>query len=89
MLTTKALPTKSTDRQGWRTNRQPAPEVTRAERKNMKRSKKTFTAKAILKDETHEWEVTIYSDYETRQAAEEGIERFSKHGYNIVKTWIE
>ena len=55
----------------------------------MKRSKKTFTAKAILKDETHEWEVTIYSGYETRQAAEEGIKCFSKHGYNIVKTWIE
>lgn len=55
----------------------------------MKRRKKTFAAKALLKDDSHEWEVTIYSNYETQQAAEEGIERFSKHGYNIVKTWIE
>lgn len=55
----------------------------------MKRSKKYYTAKAILKDDTHEWEMTIYDLYKSIPEAEDGIERFKKHGYNIVKTWVE
>lgn len=55
----------------------------------MNRGKQYYTAKAILKDETHEWEVTIYDLYKSITEAEDGIECFLKHGYNIVKTWIE
>lgn len=55
----------------------------------MKRSNKYFTAKAILKDDSHEWEVVISRMYKSTEEAEDGIERFKKHGYNIVKTWIE
>lgn len=55
----------------------------------MKRSKKNYTAKAILKDNGGEWEVIIYSGYKTEEEAQEGIKFFAAHGYNIVKAWIE
>lgn len=56
----------------------------------MKRSKKYYTAKAILMgDNGKQFEVTIYSLYETEEEANEGIKRFCSHGYEIVNTWIE
>lgn len=51
--------------------------------------KQVFMAMATLTDGVKEWDVTIYSGYETTEEAEAGIVRFAAHGYNIVKTWIE
>lgn len=51
--------------------------------------KKYFKAMATLTDGRREWDVCIYSLYESEAEATEGIARFASHGYNIVKTWIE
>ena len=51
--------------------------------------KKHYKAKAIILTEGKEMEITIYSHYESKEEAKEGISRFSSHGYNIVKAWIE
>lgn len=57
--------------------------------------KKYFTAKAALVDnEGKEFEVTIYSLYESREEAEQGVARFLARSRNVtvtkvVKTWIE
>ena len=53
-----------------------------------------WTAKAILKDATHEWEILIFTLYPTKEKAEAGAERFATisapaAGYNVVKTWVE
>lgn len=47
--------------------------------------KKFFTAFAIVNNGEREWEVVIYSHYETREEAEDGIKRFAKNyvGSNI------
>jgi len=50
---------------------------------------KKYTAKALILIEGKEMEITIYSHYESKEEAQDGIKRFSSHGYNIVKTWIE
>lgn len=50
---------------------------------------KTFKAMATLTDGVLEWDVVIYSNYGSEEAAIAGIDRFSAHGYRIVKTWIE
>ena len=51
--------------------------------------KKQYKAIAIVTDGIKEWNVTIYKHYETITDAEEGIKNFKKHGYNVIKTWIE
>ena len=51
--------------------------------------KQSFKAMATLTDGAREWDVTIYSGYETAEEAEAGIARFAAHGYNVVKTWVE
>ncbi len=51
--------------------------------------KKLFRAMATLTDGSKEWNVCIYSQYKSESEAKDGIARFSTHGYNIVKTWIE
>lgn len=52
--------------------------------------KKYFTAKALLlNNEGREFEVTIYSMYESIEEAEQGIKRFLTHGYNVKMVWIE
>lgn len=47
--------------------------------------KRFFTAFAIVNNGEREWEVVIYSLYETREEAEDGIKRFAKNyaGSNI------
>ena len=40
--------------------------------------KKTYTATALLRDSTHEWEIVIYSRYESALAAKAGVERFAQ-----------
>lgn len=50
---------------------------------------KRYKAIATLTDGVREWDVTIYSDYESVAEAGAGISRFASHGYNIVKAWIE
>ena len=56
----------------------------------MKRSKKYYKAKAIIRnDEGKQIEINIFSLYESEEEANEGIRRFTSHGYDIVKTWIE
>lgn len=42
-----------------------------------------------MTDGTKEWDVIIYSMYETIEEAEEGIKRFSFKGYNVIKAWID
>ena len=52
--------------------------------------KKYFAAKAVLvNNEGREFEVTIYSMYESIEEAEQGIERFLTHGFNVKMVWIE
>lgn len=48
-----------------------------------------YKAMATLSDGEREWDVTIYSGYESADEAGAGISRFASRGYNIVKTWIE
>lgn len=40
--------------------------------------KKRFTATATMRDDTHEWDVIIYSSYETMREATDGAERYRK-----------
>lgn len=51
--------------------------------------KRTYKAMAKVTDGKREWNVCIYSDYKTIEEANDGIDRFYKHGYNVVKTWVE
>lgn len=51
--------------------------------------KKHFKAMATLTDGTKEFDVTIYSMYNTKEEAQDGIKNFSSKGYSIVKTWVE
>ena len=51
--------------------------------------KKQYKAIATVTDGIKEWNVIIYSLYETIEDAEEGIKNFKKHGYNVIKAWIE
>lgn len=56
----------------------------------MKKAKKRYyRATATVTDGTKEWDVIIYSMYESTEEAEEGIKRFSSKGFNIVKAWID
>lgn len=56
----------------------------------MKKTKKRYyKATATLTDGVREWDVIIYSLYESEEEALEGIKRFTSKGYNIVKTWID
>lgn len=59
----------------------------------MKKTKKRYyRANATLTDGVKEWNVIIYSMYESVDEAEEGIKHFSSKGYNIVRivrTWID
>ena len=48
-----------------------------------------YKAMATLTDGSSEWDVCIYRLYKSEAEAVDGISRFSSHGYNIVKTWIE
>lgn len=51
--------------------------------------KKFYKAIATLTDGEREWDMCIYSLYESESDAVDGIKRFASHGYNIVKVWIE
>ena len=51
--------------------------------------KRYFKAMATVTDGSRKWDVTIYSRYETIDAASDGIRRFLERGYDVVKTWIE
>ena len=48
-----------------------------------------YKAVATLSDGDREWDVTIYSQSESEEAAKAGLVRFASHGYNIVKSRIE
>ena len=51
--------------------------------------KRFYKAVATITDGSRVWDVVIYSRYESLEEAQRGISRFSSHGYNILKTWIE
>ena len=51
--------------------------------------KNEYKATATLTDGEKEWDVIIYSYYNTIEEAIDGVSRFASHGYNIVKVWIE
>jgi hypothetical protein len=51
--------------------------------------KKTYKAIATITDGEREWNVVIYSGYKTAEEANNGVERFASHGYDIVKAWVE
>ena len=51
--------------------------------------KKEYKAMATLTDGVKEWDLIIYSNYNTIEEAIDGVYRFASHGYNIVKVWIE
>lgn len=51
--------------------------------------KKTYKAMATVTDGKREWDVCIYSSYESEDEAMDGILRFVRIGFNVVKTWIE
>ncbi len=56
----------------------------------MKRNNEYYKAKAIVRvDGGKRVTVTIFSHYETKEEANEGIERFVELGYDIVKAWVE
>lgn len=51
--------------------------------------KRTYKAMAMVTDGEREWNVCIYSGYKTIEEANNAINRFCKHGYNVVKAWVE
>ena len=51
--------------------------------------KKEYKAMATLTDGVKEWDVIIYSYYNTIDEAIDGVSRFASHGYNIIKILIE
>lgn len=51
--------------------------------------KKTYKSIATVTDGEREWNVVIYDGYKTVKEANDGIERFASHRYNIVKAWVE
>lgn len=49
-----------------------------------------FIAKAtLMNDDGKEFTMTIHSMYKSTEEAQQGIERFLQHGYNVRKAWIE
>ena len=53
-----------------------------------------WRAIVTLKDDTHEWDVIIWSMYQDKKAATRGAEAFTKHtapahGYNVVRWRVE
>lgn len=51
--------------------------------------KRYYRAMARITDGSDAWDVVIYSFYKTREEAITGINNFAKHGYHILKAWIE
>ncbi len=51
--------------------------------------KRYYKAVATVTDGARVWGVVIYSHYKSIEEAQAGIENFSSHGYNILKTRIE
>lgn len=52
--------------------------------------KKYYTAIATMRDSTHEWEVLIYSKYESEQEAREAAARFkSRYGSMCINVEIK
>lgn len=48
-----------------------------------------YKAIATLNENGNTFDVVIFSDYKSVEEAEDGIKRFSSHGYNILNTKIE
>lgn len=51
--------------------------------------KKYYAAVATVTDGEKEWDIRIYSHYESYDEAVEGIKRFMSHGYDVIKVWVE
>jgi hypothetical protein len=52
--------------------------------------KKYYTATATMRDATHEWNVVIYSRYETMGEAQEAAARFkNRYGSMVIKIEIK
>ena len=48
-----------------------------------------YTAIATLTDGKRIWDVIIYDHYKSIEEATDGINRFARHGYNIISIRIE